>query len=115
MKDFFHSKRYAFQAEIYLKDISHFTIYGKHLKTSAVSPITNVNCIISSFSSILVDKDEVSDINWGSTWEIKDRILAEKLWEEVIKFFQEDDFIRYLEYELDDDRDFGGWNSAYKF
>ncbi len=115
MKSFFHGKKYAFQAEICLKDISHFTIYGKHLETSAVSPITNVNCIISSFSSILVDENETSNISWESTWEIKNHILAEKLWQKVIKFFQEDDFICYLEYELDDDRSLGGWNSAYKF
>ena len=115
IKENFQGEKYAFQLEIYFDTISYFSIYSKYLKNNSVSPITNVNCIISQFGSILIDEDEVSNIDWESDWYIEDRKLAEKLWQKAKKEFNDIDFIHYLEYELDDDRSCGEWEAGYKF
>ena len=115
IKEIFQGERYSFQLEIHIDTISNFTIYSKYLKNNSVSTITNMNWIISEFGRILVDEDEMSNIDWESDWEIKDRTLAEKLWEETKTAFNDISFIRYLEYQLDDDRSCGEWESGYEF
>ena len=115
MKEFFQGERYAFQLEFYPNTTSSFSIHAKYLKNNSVSTITNVNWIISEFGSTLVDEDEVCDIDWESDWYIEDRALAENLWQEAKKEFNDIVFIRCLEYELDDDRSCGEWESGYTF
>ena len=114
-KENFPGERYAFQLEISLNTISLFSIHAKYLKDNSASTITSVNWIISEFGSTVVNEDEISNIDWESDWYIEDRTLAKKLWQKAKKEFNNINFIRYLENELDDDRSCGEWESNYLF
>lgn len=114
-KEIFQGKKYSFQAEIVFNSTNYFTIYAKHLKTGAVSPITNLNFIIGALGQILVNENNISETDWESTWNIEDRKLAESIWDEITISFKNPEFVCYLENQLDADRNCGGWNSAYNF
>jgi len=90
---------------------SFFEIHSKHIKTNVVSTITNLNFILSEFESYYNQYDKVDE----TTWVIKDFNNLEKLWEKTNETFENDDFIIYLEKQLDIDRLYGGWNSEFSF
>ena len=115
IKEKYQGERYSFQLEVYLNTTSLFSIHAKHLKNNTVSTITNLNWIISEFGQILVNKEEMNNINWESDWYIQNRTLAKKLWQNAKKAFNDIDFIRHLEYQLDEDRNCGEWESRYIF
>jgi hypothetical protein len=84
-----------------------FEIYAKHIKTDRVSPITNLNQIISEFSQYCADEDETDD----STWVIKDSDRLKDLCDAANVYFADTKGIDFLEEKLDEDRNEGGWDT----
>ncbi|PIQ08156.1 MAG: hypothetical protein COW71_13190 [Ignavibacteriales bacterium CG18_big_fil_WC_8_21_14_2_50_31_20] len=107
-KHFGQSYEYLIEADF---KNSFFYIHSKHIKTNAVSTITNLNFILSEFENCYNQNDEVGE----TTWFIKDFNNLKKLWEETNEAFENTNFVLYLERQLEIDRASGGWNSEFNF
>lgn len=111
MKTKIFGRKYIYSIEYSQNKNYYYEIWAFYKKTGQVSCITNLNYILSSYSTIF------NDINkyYETTWEFKDEYEVITIYTYAIKLFNCKDFIKILEYELDEDRNIGGWNSEYRF
>lgn len=83
---------------------SFFYIEAQHKKNRSHSFINNVNCILSGLDVDIYDKKF-----WESEWIITKR-QSEKFFKIAVDFLADQDYISYIEKELDLDRKLGEWN-----
>ncbi|MCL4549073.1 MAG: hypothetical protein M1495_10935 [Bacteroidetes bacterium] len=103
--------RYNFLIEFDTLEKCYIDIWAKCRQTKQISPIANLNTVI---SEIKLDNDH-SQLYYESTWIFKDKPKAEKIYKELIELLQNKIFLKYLEDKLDEDRLIGGWDSSYSF
>ena len=103
--------RYNFLIEFDALEKCYIDIWAKYRQTKQISPITNLNTVI---SEIKPDND-YSQFYYESTWILKDKLKAENIYKELIVLLRDKIFLKYLENKLDEDRLLGGWNSYYSF
>ncbi|MBD3339684.1 MAG: hypothetical protein GF353_11285 [Candidatus Lokiarchaeota archaeon] len=111
MKKTIFGDRYNYLLELAEDKKFYFEIYAKYVVTNQVSIITNLNCIISEF----IDISENNPGYYETTWEFDEIKEADFMFKIAQDLFSSKYFIRYLEDQLDEDRELGGWNSCYRF
>ncbi|MCL4550460.1 MAG: hypothetical protein M1495_18065 [Bacteroidetes bacterium] len=103
--------RYNFLIELSTLEKYYINIWAKYRLTKQVSPISNLNAIISEIKS----ENDNRQLYFESTWIFNDKPEAGKIYKKLIELFQTKIFLKYLEDKLDEDRLIGGWNSGYSF
>ncbi|MBU0561563.1 MAG: hypothetical protein KJ799_04630 [Bacteroidetes bacterium] len=103
--------QYNFLIELDTEENGILDIWAKNRKTKQISPITNLNSIISEIKS----ENDHHDLYYESSWIFTDKSEAIKTYNRAIDLFQNKLFVKYLEVNLDEDRQLGGWNSDYYF
>jgi hypothetical protein len=77
---------------------------------SKKSAITNVNAIIGEILQPVLGTDEIED----SFVDVDSRI-GKNLFSSAVEIFKDKNWLCYLEKNLDEDIEQGGWNSDFKF
>lgn len=86
-------------------------VWAMHKTTKKVSPINNINIIISEIQP----ENNTDELYYESSWVFSDKALAKMTYNKVVVLFQRKLFMKFLELFLDEDRQIGGWNSDYDF
>ncbi len=111
MKKIISGNKYDFKVILTRKQRgSLFEIQSLYKMDKSLSTITNVNVIISELLEPILKTNEFQD----STI-IVDFKNGQKLFNTAVEFFNDKNWIGFLEGELDEDRREGGWNSDFLF
>lgn len=107
MKKHIIGKKYDFIVKcIKVKDSYCFYIEAKHRASFSHSYINNVNCVLSEFC-VGGNNKKVAESQWVLT-----KNEAVEYFRKADNFLKDSDFRKYVERQLDYDRELGDWNKV---
>ncbi len=117
MKQKFEGIRYDYIIELdHGDDESHFEIKSMHKPDGCKSCITNVNYVLSEFVLPILNPNDLDEyeVDFESTI-VASHAEGEALFQNAVSFFQAKTGLEWLEKELDNDKNLGGWNAEFEF
>lgn len=110
MKEIIFGNRYDFTIELEKNNGNYsFEISSIYKKENKKSIITNVNFVISELISRVLHTADVE------TTILVSKNKGMRLFRKSLDAFKDELWVHYLESELDEDRNIGGWNSNFSF
>ncbi len=85
---------------------STFEIISWYKEDNSQSSITNVNAVIGEIISPFIESDEVEDSSIDTS-----RKIGKQLFDNAVDAFGSNNWLLYLEDDLDEDKELGGWNT----
>lgn len=107
MKKYITGRKYDFIVKCAKVKFSYcFYIEAKHRASFSHSYINNINCVLSEFNIGVNDK-KVAESQW-----VLPKKEAGKYFKKADNFLNDSDFRKYVERQLDCDRELGDWNKS---